>query len=104
TVYATIQDIIVPTLRGTAMAVYFLVFYIFTAVGLYAFGWLSDHLARQALGGGAAAADARALGLHGAMYVVPILTVVLVGVLLAGSRTVAADHERMLKWLEAGGG
>ena len=81
-------------MRGTAMAVYFLVFYVFMAIGLFAFGWLSDHLAREALTGDVSSAEARALGLHGAMQAVPVLTLLLVGVLWAGSRTVAADHER----------
>src|SRR5262249_54108850 len=53
TVYATIQDIVPPAMRGTAMAVYFFVFYLFTAVGLYAFGWLSDLLAKRAEAAGA---------------------------------------------------
>jgi len=96
-VYATIQDVVAPRMRGTAMAVYFFVFYVFTAIGLFTFGWLSDHLARQAQSGGASEDEARALGLHGAMQAVPIIAVVLVGVLWAGSRTVAADHER--RWI-----
>ncbi len=94
-VYATIQDVVAPAVRGTAMAVYFFVFYVFTAIGLFSFGWLSDHLARGAAAAGADAAEARALGLHGAMYAVPVITLVLVAVLFAGSRTVAADHRRM---------
>jgi MFS family permease len=93
-VYATIQDVVPPRMRGTAMAVYFFVFYLVAAAGLYAFGWLSDSLARQAAEGGASAAEARALGLHGAMYAVPVLTVLLVPVLFAGARTVRRDHQR----------
>jgi hypothetical protein len=76
------------------MAVYFFVFYVFTAIGLFTFGWLSDHLAREAQASGASTDEARALGLHGAMQAVPIIAFALVGVLWAGSRTVAADHER----------
>jgi MFS family permease len=93
-VYATIQDVVPASRRGTAMAVYFFVFYLATATGLYAFGWLSDYLARQAAVGGASAVEARALGLHGAMYAVPVLTALLVPVLLAGARTVPRDHQR----------
>jgi MFS family permease len=93
-VYATIQDVVPPARRGTAMAVYFFAFYLVAAAGLDAFGWLSDSLARRAAADGASAAEARALGLHGAMYVVPALTALLVPVLLAGSRTVRRDHER----------
>jgi hypothetical protein len=103
TVYATIQDIVEPAMRGTAMAVYFFVFYLFTAVGIYGFGWLSDFLAERALAGGASAADARALGLHHAMYVIPTVAAVLTPVLWAGSRTVARDHQRMLARIRQAG-
>jgi MFS family permease len=93
-VYATIQDVVPPRRRGSAMAVYFFVFYLVAAAGLDAFGWLSDTLARRAATAGASAAEARALGLHGAMYVIPILTALLVPVLFAGSRTVRRDQQR----------
>jgi MFS family permease len=95
TVYATIQDVVPPSMRGTAMAVYFFVFYLVAAAGLDTFGWLSDWQARQAAAAGASAAEARALGLHSAMYVIPILMVLLVPVLLAGARTVRRDHLHM---------
>jgi MFS family permease len=101
TVYATIQDIVPPAMRGTAMAVYFFVFYLFTAVGLYAFGWLSDLLAKRAVDAGATTVEARALGLHDAMYVLPALTAALVVVLWAASRTVQRDHEEMQARLRA---
>jgi sulfite exporter TauE/SafE len=77
------------------MAVYFMAFYFATAIGLYAFGRLSDYLAAGALLAGATAADSRALGLHGAMYVVPIVAAVVAMALWAGSRTITADHARM---------
>ena len=116
-VYATIQDIVAPTLRGTAMAVYFFVFYLFAAAGLYAFGWLSDHLAQSVRAANAvpvavhmvgiyhtpslvpvpslvSASEARAVGLHQALYVVPALLVLLALVLLAAARTVTADQKR----------
>jgi len=94
-VYATIQDIVAPTLRGTAMAVYFFVFYLFAAAGLYAFGWLSDHLAQTARTAHALSApEARAVGLHQALYVVPALLALLALVLFAAARTVTADQRR----------
>jgi MFS family permease len=93
-VYATIQDVVPPGRRGTAMAVYFFAFYLAAAAGLDAFGWLSDTLARRAAAAGASAAEARALGLHGAMYVIPVLTALLVPVLFAGSRTARRDQQR----------
>jgi predicted MFS family arabinose efflux permease len=95
TVYATIQDIVPAAMRGTAMAVYFFVFYLFAAAGLYAFGWLSDELAGRARAAGASAVEASALGLHDALYVVPILLVLLVFVLLAAGRSVTRDHPKL---------
>lgn len=95
TVYATIQDVVEPARRGTAMAVYFFVFYLFTAIGLHTFGMLSDHLAQKALADGASVESAPALGLRQAMYILPVVTATLVLVLWAGSRTVTRDHERL---------
>lgn len=91
-VYASIQDIVPPTLRGTAMAVYFFVFYLIAAAGLYAFGWLSDTLAGRALAAGASAAEARALGLHDALHAVPVMLVLLVPVLRAAARSVKSPE------------
>lgn len=94
-VYATIQDVIEPRMRGIAMAVYFFVFYLFTAAGLLFFGWFSDALAVSALAAGRSEAEASALGLHQAMYLIPVLAAALAAVLWGGSRTVAADHARV---------
>jgi MFS family permease len=94
-VYATIQDVIEPRTRGMAMAVYFFVFYLFTAGGLFGFGRLSDTLASRALARGLSTAEASAAGLHGAMYTIPILAAALALVLWAASRHVAADHARL---------
>jgi len=38
--------------------------------------------------------SARALGLHDAMYVIPLLSLGLAAVLYAGSRTIGRDMER----------
>jgi MFS family permease len=98
TVYATIQDIIEPSLRGMAMAIYFCAMYLLGAVlGPVATGWASDHFARRA-----AAADStadvsewhKAIGLHDAMYLIPLLNTALVVVLFAASRTVKGDYLR----------
>ena len=94
TVYASIHDLVAPKARGTAMSVYFFVFYLFTALGLVLFGWLSDAMAARALGAGASATESRALGLHDAMYVIPVISVVLALVLWAGSRTAVRDYQR----------
>ena len=94
-VYATIQDVVEPRTRGIAMAVYFFVFYLFTAAGLFGFGRLSDGLAARAREAGQAAAEASASGLHGAMLSIPILSSLLALLLWAGSRHVASDHARL---------
>jgi MFS family permease len=110
TVYATIQDIVEPALRGTAMAVYFCAMYFLGAIlGPVATGWLSDWCARRAAAAEGAAAVTelhKALGLHDAMYLLPVLNVALVVVLFAASRTVTGDYLRLQKRLGAvpGGG
>jgi MFS family permease len=98
TVYATIQDVVEPSMRGTAMAIYFCAMYCLGAVlGPAATGWVSDFLARRAAAADSAAAVTevhKAVGLHGAMYLIPALNVALVVVLFAASRTVTRDYLR----------
>ena len=74
---------------------YFFVFYVFTALGLVAFGKLSDARSAHALATGMSPADARAFGLHDALYSVPIISVALVCILWLGSRTAARDYSRV---------
>ncbi|MEO7962668.1 MAG: MFS transporter, partial [Gemmatimonadaceae bacterium] len=93
-VYATIADIVEPRMRGTAMSVYFFVFYIFTAIGLALFGKLSDLRAGVALSAGVAAADARALGLREALLSLPAVSLLLAIVLYFASRRVNEDHAK----------
>jgi MFS family permease len=98
TVYATIQDIIEPSMRGTAMAIYFCAMYCLGAVlGPVATGWASDHFARRAAAADGAEAVTelhKAVGLHDAMYLIPALNAVLVVVLFAASQTVTRDYLR----------
>jgi MFS family permease len=103
-VYAAIQDIVEPALRGTAMAVYFFVMYLLAAFGPVITGGVSDYFANQA-----AAADGvarvgdwhKAVGLHQAMYLIPALGVLLVGALFVASRTVLKDYLSLQKWIQA---
>lgn len=95
TVYATIADIVEPRVRGTAMSVYFFVFYVFTAVALIFFGRLSDARSAAASLAGATPADANAMGLHDALFVLPIVSVLVALVLWVGSRTADRDHARV---------
>jgi MFS family permease len=102
-VYATIQDVVAPALRGTAMAVYFFAMYVLgAALGPTAIGELSDRLARRAaraagvtdLTSAAALDPFRAQGLEEALLLLPLLSLLLAGVLYAASRTVKADMAR----------
>lgn len=101
-VYATIHDVIKPSLRGTAMAIYFFAMYVLGAsLGPLGTGFISDYFTKKAAAaagllahGGRALEPFRAEGLHSAMYMIPVLSVLLAIVLFAGSRTVARDMER----------
>jgi MFS family permease len=107
TVYSTIQDVIEPSLRGTAMALYFFAMYVLgAALGPLGMGALSDYFFRQAASGLPIAEMTRpqlapyiAEGLHSALYIIPILGVLLAIVLFAGSMTVAKDMEKLQRWM-----
>jgi MFS family permease len=128
TVYSTIQDVVEPSLRGTAMALYFFAMYVlgaslgpigtgvvsdyFTfgaaaAAGVVeprTFGQLVSDLLPTLVGGAkgnvtAAVEPYRAAGLHSAMYIVPALGAILAVVLFAASRTVKADVARLQTWM-----
>lgn len=97
-VYSSIQDIVAPALRGTAMSIYFCVMYLGGAsFGPVLTGKLSDHFARGAANAAGASQITevfRAIGLQKAMLAIPILSLGLAFVLWAGSRTIAGDVER----------
>jgi MFS family permease len=94
-VYASLQDIVVPALRGTSMAIYFVVMYLGGASwGTVIIGKLSDHFARNAalLAGSAKVTEVfRAVGLQKAMLAIPVLSIALAVVLWAGSKTIGKD-------------
>src|SRR5262245_2717569 len=107
TVYAAIQDVIEPALRGTAMALYFFAMYVLGAsLGPVGMGFLSSYFTRSAArAAGVVDVSFQALrpfaadGLHLALYVVPVFGVLLGLVLLAASRTVARDMEKLQCWM-----
>ena len=128
TVYATIHDVVEPSLRGTAMALYFCAMYLLGAsLGPVGTGLVSDYYTFQtasaagavpplpfgdlmaaelrSLVGEAKGFDLRALepfraaGLHTAMYIVPTLAAILAVVLFAASRTVKNDVARLQAWM-----
>jgi MFS family permease len=95
TVYTAIQDVIEPRLRGTAVAIYFCFMYILGAsMGPVGTGALSDHFARKAMtdAGASTMTEAfKAVGLHNAMYVIPILALAAAFVLFMAARTMDKD-------------
>lgn len=97
-VYSSIQDIVAPALRGTSMAIYFLVMYLGGASwGTVIIGKLSDTLARRAAtsAGSAQVTEIfKAIGLQQAMLIIPALLIALALVLWAGSKTIARDIKR----------
>jgi MFS family permease len=113
TVYPAIQDVVEPHLRGTAMALYFFAMYVLGgAFGSKIVGMLSDHFAlRAAAEAGMIFTDVklipeefRAIGLHQAFYLAPIISLLLAAVLFAGARTITGDMEKLRKrMLEAVG-
>jgi MFS family permease len=107
TTYSTIQDLVEPSLRGTAMAAYFCAMYLLGAsLGPVLMGKLSDHFtlaAAQAAGVAeltpAALEPFRGAGLHHAMYVVPLLNLVLTVCMFVASRTVPRDIDKLQSWM-----
>ncbi len=106
TVYAAIQDVIAPRLRGTAVAIYFCAMYVLGAsLGSLGLGMLSDHFAHRAMtaaGAGAMTEAFKASGLHSAMYIIPVLAVLASLVLFAASRTVEGDIRKQELTQEGG--
>jgi MFS family permease len=113
TVYSTIQDVIEPSLRATAMALYFCAMYAFGgAAGPVATGYLSEYFTNRAVAEagvdlegleGSARYDAiepyRAKGISDAMYVLPVLCVALAGSLYLGATTVRRDVDKLHRWM-----
>jgi len=106
--YSTIQELVEPSLRGMAMAIYFFAMYIFGAsLGPYATGFLSDmFVADAARAAGvtdltpAAIEPFKGVGLLKAMYVIPIFNVVLAFCMFAASRTVGKDVAKLHDWMK----
>lgn len=97
-VYACIQDIVAPALRGTSMSIYFFVMYLGGAsMGPWITGKLSDRMAHRAAAAAGSAVISetfRAIGLQQAMLVIPVLSLALALVLWIGSRTITTDMKK----------
>lgn len=102
TVYSSIQDVIEPSLRGTAMALYFLAMYTLGgSLGPVLLGAASDYFRQTAELGGASLDEAKAVGLHHAMFIIPAVAAALAVVLWAASRTVTKDAARLQDWMQS---
>jgi len=107
TTYSTIQDLVEPSLRGIAMATYFFAMYLLGAsLGPIAMGRLSDHymLAAAAAAGvtdtaGPALEAFKGEGLRRAMYVIPVLNLLLSFCMLVAARLVPRDIEAVRTWM-----
>jgi MFS family permease len=97
-VYSAIQDIVAPAMRGTAMAIYFMAMYLCGAsFGPLLTGKLSDlmaHRAADAAGTTQLTEAFKAIGLQQAMFVIPVLSMLLAVVLYCGAQTIVADMRR----------
>ena len=107
--YSTIQDLVEPSLRGMAMAIYFFAMYLFGAsLGPYATGFLSDmYVADAARAAGvtdmtpAALEPFKGAGLLKAMQVIPVFNLLLAGCMFMASRTVGSDVAKLDAWMKA---
>lgn len=98
TVYSALQDIVPPTLRGTTVSLYFFGQYVLgAAFGTTIMGALSDYFANKAMveAGATVIEPFRAQGLHSAMYVIPMLSLLCAASLFGAAKTVTADAKRM---------
>lgn len=98
-VYTAVQDVVEPRLRATAMALFLAGLYLLGGgLGPVMVGGLSDYFAQQAMlaAGATEVSEAfRAMGLHSALYLVPV-AMGLTGVfLLIAMRTFNRDAQKM---------
>ncbi|ARU89307.1 MFS transporter [Pseudomonas sp. M30-35] len=98
-VYTAIQDVVEPRLRATAIALFFAGLYLLGGgLGPLAVGLLSDHFAQTAMlaAGASEMTEAfKAVGLHDAMYLIPVALFLTMLALIQASRCFAADAQRM---------
>jgi MFS family permease len=95
-VYTVVQDVVVPHLRATAMAVYFAAQYLIgSSLGTTVVGGLSDYFAKRemVIAGASSMTDVfKGQGLHWAMFLVPLMLIISSGVLFMALRTYRKDH------------
>ncbi|PWB36088.1 MFS transporter [Pseudomonas sp. SDI] len=102
-VYTAIQDVVQPRLRATAMALFFAGLYLLGGgLGPVVVGLLSDHFAQAAMlaaGEGQMTEAFKAIGLHDAMYLIPVALALTLVFLLLASRCFSRDAQRMKEGL-----
>lgn len=98
-VYTAVQDVIEPRLRATAMALFFAGLYLLGGgLGPVMVGGLSDYFAEQAMlaaGVSEMSEVFRAVGLHSALYLVPVAMGLTGMFLLIAMRTFRVDAQNM---------
>jgi MFS family permease len=98
-VYTAIQDVVEPRLRATAMALFFAGLYLLGGgLGPVVVGALSDHFAHAAMlsAGAEQMTEAfKAVGLHDAMYLIPVALFFTMVFLVLASRCFVRDAKRM---------
>jgi len=104
-VYTAIQDVVEPRLRATAMALFFAGLYLLGGgLGPVVVGGLSDHFARSAMlaaGAGEMTEAFKAVGLHDAMYLIPVALFLTMVFLFLAARCFVRDAQRMKEGLVA---
>ena len=104
-VYTAIQDVVEPRLRATAMALFFAGLYLLGGgMGPIVVGGLSDHFAHSAMyaAGAEQMTEAyKAVGLHDAMYLIPVALFLTMLFLFQASRCFVRDAKKMKEGLSA---
>ncbi|MFP2925478.1 spinster family MFS transporter [Pyxidicoccus sp. 3LG] len=102
-VYPAIHDVVEPRLRARAVALLFAGMYVLGgAMGPAVVGGLSDAFTLAAMrdaGGAEATEAAKAMGLHGAMFLVPVTLLLTSFFIFMASRSFVADARRMRETL-----
>jgi MFS family permease len=103
-IYPAVSDIVEPRLRATAFAVYLIVLYLLGgAFGPLVVGWLSDFYsvaAMTASGASDMTEQFKAVGLHSAMYAVPVSLLLTAAAMFVAARTFVADANAMKKAMQ----
>lgn len=104
-VYTSIQDVVEPRLRATAMALFFAGLYLLGGgLGPVVVGLLSDHFAQAAMGAAGAVEMTeafKAVGLHDAMYLIPAALFLAMLCLVQAARSFGRDAANMRAGLAA---